>query len=140
MIEALKARIREMVPAIKLVGGAADLQSMAETNPTVTPACFVIPMEESAAPNQMGDIIIQKVSSTVGIVLVVRNLADNKGVAAGIDMTALRRLVKDQIYGWQPASGLDPLERGSSHLLVLRDGHLWWQDLYKTSYHDRSIL
>jgi hypothetical protein len=140
MIDALKARIKATVPAIKFVGEAADFQSAAESNPKVTPACFVIALEEMPAPNQMGDILIQKVQATVGIVLVVRNLSDSKGAAARSSMDAIRKLVKDQVYGWQATSALDPFERGSSHLLAFRDGHVWWQDIYLTSYYDRSVL
>lgn len=140
MIEALKARIKATVPEIKFVGEAADFQSAAESNPKVTPACFVIPLEEMPAPNQMGDILIQKVQATVGIVLVVRNLSDSKGAAARLSMDAIRKLVKDQVYGWQALPALDPFERGSSHLLAFRDGHVWWQDIYLTSYYDRSVL
>lgn len=140
MINALKERIRQMVPAIKLVGGAADFQSAAEANPAVTPACFVIPMEEQPEPNKLGDIIIQRVHAQVGIVLVVRNLTDAKGVAAQADIDALRKQVKDQVFGWQATPDLDPFERGNSHLLAFRDGHMWWQDLYTTSFYDRSIL
>lgn len=140
MIDALKARIAETVPDIKFVGEAADFQSAAESNPKVTPACFVIPLDETPVPNQMGNIVIQEVSATVGIVLVVRNLADNKGVAARVSLEALRKLVKDQVYGWQANADLAPFERGKSHLLAFRDGHVWWQDLYITSYYDRSVL
>ncbi len=140
MIDALKARIKLMVPEIKLVGEAADFQHAAENNPTVTPACFVIPMDETPSPNQLGDIVIQRVRATVGIVLVVRNLTDAKGVASRIDLDALRKKVKDQVYGWQAKETLDPFERGASHLLAFRDGHMWWQDQYITMYYDRSVL
>jgi hypothetical protein len=138
MIDAIKARLTQNVPAIKFVGEAADFQSAAENNPKTTPACFVIPMDETPAPNQMGDIVIQRVRATVGIVLVVRNLTDAKGVAARVDMAALRKQVKDQVYGWQATPQLDPFERGNSHLLAFRDGHMWWQDLYITAFYDRS--
>jgi hypothetical protein len=140
MIDAIKARIMAMVPEIKFVGEAADFQHAAESNPTVTPACFVIPMEEAPTPSRMGDIVIQRVRATVGIVLVVRNLTDNKGVAARVDLDGLRKKVKDQLFGWQAKSELDPFERGNSHLLAFRDGHAWWQDQYITMYYDRSVL
>lgn len=140
MIDATIARIKANVPALKLVEGAAGFQSAGESSPKATPACFVFLQGESPTPNQLGDMFVQqKVMCTVGVILVVRNLKDTKGVAAGADMEALRKLVKDQVFGWQAAPAYDPFERGNANLLVFKDGHMWWQDLYLTSYLDRSV-
>lgn len=133
------SRIATTVPDIKLVEGAAAFQAAAESNPKVTPCAFVIPLEENPLQRST-DVLIQRVWAKVGVILVVRNLKDPKGAAAQEDMTALRNAVKAQLFGWQPASGYDPLERGSGHLLAFRDGHMWWQDIYQTSYYDRSVL
>lgn len=140
MITELIARIKATVPAIKLVGGSADFQSAAEKNPTVTPSCFVYAVEEMPGPNQLANVVAQTVHCQIAVCFVVRNLSDNKGVAAQVDLDALRLQVKEQIYGWPPTLEHDPLERGASHLLAFRDGHLWWQDIYTTSYLDRSVL
>ncbi|MBC7859193.1 MAG: hypothetical protein H7Z39_10540 [Burkholderiaceae bacterium] len=140
MIEALKERIRTLVPAIKAVGGAPDFQSAAESNPKVCPACFVFIADERPEPNKLGDIIVQNVHVTVSVVFVVKNLTDALGVAAGVDLDLLRKAVKAQVYGWQPAPEFDPFERGACHLLAFKDGHLWWLEQYLTSYYDRSVL
>lgn len=129
-----------MVPEIKLVGEAPDFQSAVEDKPKVTPACFVVLLEEQPQPNALGDILIQRVRVALGIVLVVRNLADNKGVAARGDLESLRGKVKNQLFGWQPTPAHNPLERGASHLLTFKEGHVWWQDIYLTEYYDRSVL
>jgi hypothetical protein len=133
-------RIRETVEAVKLVGGAVQFQVAAESNPKAVPACFVIPLEESPSPNEMDSFVIQRVAATIGVVLVVRNVADKTGEAAGQDMEILRKAVKAQLMGWQPSAEYDPLERGRSGLLAFKDGHMWWQDIYLTSYIDRSVL
>lgn len=141
MIDELKARIKAMVPAVKFVGEAADFQSAVESNPVATPAVFVIELEETAAPSKTSDVVVsQLVRAAVGIVLVVRNLSDAKGVAARGELRQLRQLVKDQVFGWQASPELDPFERGNSSLLAFRDGHVWWQDQYLTSFYDRSVL
>ena len=140
MIQELIERIKATVPAFKFVGAAADFQAAAENCPAVTPACFVFSLGENPAPNALGDILLQHVQAAVGVVLVVRNLTDAKGVAAGIDMEALRKLVKAQVFGWTATPDLAPFERGASDLLAWRAGHLWWQDIYLTSYYDRSEL
>ena len=125
---------------LKLVGAAAEFQVAAESKPAATPAVYVIPLDEAPQPNSMDNIVIQRVVSSVGIVLVVRNVSDAKGQAAGSDMTELRKAVKALLLGWQPLAGHDPLERGPGQLLAFRDGHMWWQDIYNTAYYDRSEL
>lgn len=139
MISETIDRIKATVPSIKLVDGAAGFQAAAESNPMATPCVFVIPLEESPGPSVVADVVIQRVMAKVGVIFVLRNLKDAKGVAAQEDLQVLRNAVKEQLLGWQPAAGYDPLERGPGHLLAFRDGHMWWQDIYQSSYYDRSV-
>lgn len=140
MIDALIARIKNTVPDIKFVGGAAEFQTAADNAPKVTPAVFVIQLEETPSPSADANIVIQRVHAVVGIILVVRNVSDNTGAAALASTEALRKAIKDQVFGWQAKPELDPFERAGSHLLAFRDGHAWWQDAYSTIYYDRSKL
>jgi len=140
MIAAIAQRLDDNVAALKLVGGAVEFQNAAETNPTATPAAYVIPLEENPGPGAAVSIVIQRIAASVGVILVVRNVSDPKGAAAQGDMESLRAAVKAQLLGWQPTDAYDPLERGRSGLLAFRDGHMWWQDVYTTAYYDRSVL
>ena len=142
MIGEIRQRLEDNAVALglKFVGTAVEFQSAAESNPTAEPAAYVIPLEEVPKPNHMDNVVVQRVVSSVGIVMVVMNVSDAKGKAAEQDMTTLRAAVKALILGWQPATGHDPLERGRSHLLAFRDGRMWWQDTYITAYYDRSQL
>ena len=140
MINLTVERIETTVSGFKLVGGAIDFQAAVESNPKAVPACFVIPMREQPGPSIAADILQQKVTVTIGVILVVRNLGDQIGAAAGADLEQLRRAVREQLYGWTPDPVFDPFERGMGQLLAFRDGHAWWQDLFTTSYYDRSVL
>jgi hypothetical protein len=140
MIDAVIAQLQASVPLLKLVGGAAQFQNAAESLPKVTPAAFIIPLEENPSGSAMGDLVIQRVAVTLGVILAVRNVTDTKGVAARQGMEALRAAVKAVLLGWQPTADYDPLERGRSGLLAFKDMHMWWQDIYTTSYIDRSVL
>jgi hypothetical protein len=140
MIDAVIARLAGSVSLLKMTGGAAQFQNAAETNPKVTPAAFVIPLGEDPGASAMGDMVIQRVAATIGVILVVRNVSDIKGEAARQDMEMLRAAVKASLLGWQPSGEYDPLQRGRSGLLAFKDMHMWWQDIYTTSYIDRSVL
>jgi hypothetical protein len=142
MIAAIVARLEatKAQTGLKRVGGAAAFQAAVETNPAAVPAAYVFTLDETAGPNPVAPDVIQRVSASIGVVLVARNLSDAKGAAAGQDMETLRAAVKAVLLGWSPAEGHDPLERGRAHLLAFRDGHMWWQDAYTTAYFDRSTL
>lgn len=134
MIAEIVARLIDQVPALKQIGGAAEFQAAAESNPTATPAAFVFPLRESGGASPIYGRVRQKVSASVGVVLVVRNVADAKGAAAGGDMATLRAAVESVLLGWVPVSGRDPLEFESGALLAFRNGHMWWQDAYRTQF------
>lgn len=141
MIAEIIARLVDTKAAtgLRQIGGAPEFQVAAETKPLATPAAYVITLEESPGDNAWEGEIVQEVRLLVGIVLVVKNVADAKGAAAQADMEVLRKLVKAQLFGY--ASGIyDPLLRGPSRPLAFADGHMWWQDAYHTTYHDRSQL
>ncbi|WP_136414824.1 hypothetical protein [Herbaspirillum sp. ST 5-3] len=140
MINEVIQRLKDTVPALKLVEGAAGFQAAVESNPKVTPCVFVIPLEETPGQSVDAPVVIQNVRTKIGVVFVVRNLTDAKGLAAKVDLDALRNATKAQLLGWQPQAGYDPLERGPGGLLAFRDGHMWWQDIYQSSYVDRSVL
>ena len=138
MIAETIARLVDLGYPLKLIGGAALFQIAAESNPKGVPAAFVIPLEETPSKNASGNFVIQRVTVAIGIILVVRNVSDNTGAAASSDMETVRNAVKTQLLGWQPSPAYDPLERSRSALLAFKDGHMWWQDVYISSYIDRS--
>ena len=139
MIDEIMARLAS-VEALQLVGGAADFQTAVENNPTVTPCAFVIALDEKYGPSQDATIVIQRVEATVGVVFVVRNVSDAHGAAARQELAPLRKAVSELLLGWEPVSSYAPLEGAAANLLVFKDGHMWWQDVYVTSFYNRSIL
>lgn len=121
------------VGALKLIGGAAEFQPAAESNPKATPAAFVILDSERAGGSPTYGRTRQKVAAAIGVIIVVRNVADAQGSAAGTDIDSLRTAVLNMLLGWSPA-GCDALEFASGALLAFRDGHLWWRDVYRTQH------
>lgn len=133
MIDAIIARLDAQVGSLNLVKGAADFQKAAESNPTATPAAYVLLLKEGGGPTATFSRTEQRVNAEIGIVLVVRNVADAKGASAGTDMATLRAAVRAALLGWEDG-GRDPMEFAAGDLLAFRDGHMWWQDSYRTVY------
>lgn len=140
MINALIQRLRAEVPELKLVGGAAEFAQASASNPTVTPAAYVLTPAEKPSPSAIASVLIQHVKAEIPVVLVTRNVADAHGAAAAIDMQALRLAVRAKVFGWVPADGCDPLELGPGQMLAFREGHYWHQDSFSTAYYARSAL
>lgn len=140
MIDEVIARLTDQAPSFKQVAGAAAFQAAAESNPLATPAAYVLPLGERPEPNGLDNEqgVEQRVNVSIGIVIVLSNVADAQGAAAGSDLAALRGEVKAALLGWAPASADEVMERGPSSLLAFRDQHLWWQDTYTTAYYERS--
>lgn len=138
MIAEIIARLRDSSgqTGLKQVDGAAQFQAIVESqrNPAATPAAYVIPARESAPPSSIYSRVRQKVSSGVVIVLVVKNVADAKGEAAGIDMEALRAAVDAALLGWAPTADHEPFQFEGGALAAFKDGHMWWQDAYRTQF------
>lgn len=142
MIDAVIAHLEAHKAALglRLVAGAAEFQAAADTNPTAVPAAYVLALSEVAGPNPVAPDVHQRVAVEIGVVYVVRNVADAKGAAARADMEVLRAAGKAKLLGWSPAAGYDALERSRSQLLAFKDGFMWWQDGYTTAFFDRSVL
>jgi hypothetical protein len=133
ILAALEARIAAL-PQLRLVRGAPDFVTAAETRPPALPAAYVLPLSESAGPNALGGAVAQQVSAETGIALALANVADPKGRAALADLAALRAAVRDALLGWVPEAGCSPLEFAGGGLLGFKDGVLWWQDVYATQF------
>lgn len=139
MIESIISRIKSTVPEFKLLGGSVQFTTNAERpQPAAVPACFVLVNAELPGAPAAANLLIQQVQVEIGIVMVVRNVADVTGHAAALDIEQLRHKVREVLYGWVPEGASAPLARGPSNLLAFREGHVWWQDIYSTSYYDKA--
>jgi hypothetical protein len=134
-----RLRVNKEALGLKLIGGAAAFQQAAEKNPAATPGAFVYLLADEPQPRRFTGADAQRVDLSMAVVLVVRNVADATGEAASADIDALRAVIKPLLSAWVPADGYAPLERGAGNLLAFRDGHLWWQDSYRTYLFEGSL-
>jgi hypothetical protein len=131
------ARLREAAGDLRKVGAAADLSAI-KGGHVPTPSAWVIPVSESAQDNETVGVVSQRVSSTVGIVMVVRNLRDTRGDEAQDDLAVIRQQIRDALLGWSPGNEYDPATFSRGRLISLDDQVLWWQDEFQTAYYMRS--
>lgn len=131
-------RLREQCPELRLVGGAAQLESAIEAL-TATPAAFVLPARESATESPfMDQTVQQEVLAEFAVVIAAANLADDEGAAARESLQAVRDSVRTALLGWTPDDAMSGCEFVSGELAQFKDSLLWWTDSYSTTFLLRS--
>lgn len=133
MIDETIARIKDGAATLRLVEGAAAFAAAAAANPTALPAAYVMLLDERADPSQLYGRMRQRVHARLGVTLVWRHAGDARGAAALADLQALRAAVQGLLVGWAPTAAHEPYQFESGSLAAIRDGHIWWQDAYRTS-------
>lgn len=132
------ARLESQVPALRLVGTAADLRTALDAKPGATPAAFVLKEERSApAAGASNGVLVQMCSVTVQVVLMLQNVRQSAtGDAAREQMDALIASVRGALLKWSPDN--TRFFHGLSHL-ASRDesysgGWLVAQEIFQTRY------
>jgi len=121
------ARLQSKCAGFKFVGGAMDLGE-STLQAVVFPAAFVIPLAESASPNQMIGTHDQQVNQTWGIVIclkAMRTTAQDQTT----ELQTLRSSVRNALTGWTPTpETVEPFDFAAGQLLDSSGGSLLWQD------------
>jgi hypothetical protein len=133
----LEARLRAFVPELTEVAGAAGLASIAKARLS-DGGCYLFQERIAASPNGMINATMQRLTETIAVLIVVRNVQDARGGDAADAVFALRALINAALLDWQPDPGADPLEYGGGTLVTFADGFLIWKDSYMTNQYLRA--
>jgi len=131
-------RLKDQVPALRAVDGAAELAGAMERlrNP---PEAFVLLLAEDAGENLFGDLaVVQMVTARFGVVQIVRNLAGAGGGAAAEELRQIRLAVRDALVGWQHPDGERTTTFRRGRLVSFNDQLLSWQDEFETEFQIRK--
>lgn len=131
------ARVKDQVPAFKIVGGAAGIAAAAKAL-AAAPAAFVVEETDSAGDNNIANDVHQRVTVNLGVFLAVPNAQDSSGEAGGGALEILRLALRAALLGWSPAAGIDPITYVSGVLFRFEPGLLWWRENWRTAHYIRS--
>jgi hypothetical protein len=142
MIGEVQQRLRDQVPALRLVEGAAQFAALAATPPDARlPAAYVMAASDEAGPNSLATMKLrQAISRTIRVVLFARNLRDDRGDAAAADVEALVGQVREALVGWQPAGATRWVELRGGRLLGFVNQVVSWGDDYSCTFHLERTL
>ena len=135
--EAVEARLRSQVTALREVGGAASMDRWL-ANRIEPPSAIVIPDRDT--PEDVGSMAIERVFVTrhLAVITATRAVRDPRGLDGADECLVLREAVRDALLGW-PGPALDdgthpwePMRFGGGQFWSADDGLYVWRDLYTT--------
>ncbi len=132
-------RLKTHCPSLRGVGDVLDL-ARANESLALFPSAFILPVTEQAAANadHIGP-VWQPVESTFGVLIALRDLAAPQGVAKSDLVEQLRNSVRDALLGYAISDMYSPIIYANGDLVDIRQGAVWWQDNYKTTFYVRQL-
>lgn len=120
---------------LRHVAGAAEYAALDAPPPQARqPAAFVLPLAEVAGPNGLATgPVRQRITATIGVVLLATSLRDPRGEAAADQLGPLCAALRAALIGWQPTVEHDPIEFRRGALVDITEGTLAWQDQFETA-------
>ena len=128
-LEAHVEDLRADTPKLR-VYGALDL-----ARPNIQlPGLAAVPLGEDTDADLAPDSTetVQRVFSSIGVVVGVPAPNDPGGARARNPLDVLVRAARVLLVGWVPVRRWDPLALRRSRLLAIDGGRAWWQDDYIT--------
>ena len=135
-------RVRDLMPTLRAVGGAADLDAAMRPGARITPPmAYVMPLGERALAQGRTSVLRQTVICTFGVVLVIQALRDNEGREALQALASLRATLREVLLGWVPdAQTGEPVTYLGGELVQFEgDGRLWWSDEFQHTTNLRTV-
>ncbi len=133
-IAPILTRLRAQLDGRWVIDTSAALDAAYEGASGATPAAYVVPVAETAAPHAGGaGYLVQSTAIAFGVVICVRNYrAANLGSDALNDLVPARRAVADALINWMPPGSELVIDHQAGRLEKYTAGNVWWQDIYRT--------
>lgn len=134
------ARLREVAtPPLALVEGAVELAALGTGTPLALPAAYVGIAEEASSENERVTGVLQRTEIDVSVLLVLGNVSDSRGAAAGDELEQLKVAVRTALIGWQPPSADDIVTHVGGRIVRFRDGTVWWEMTLATALYLEAL-
>jgi hypothetical protein len=137
ILQHLRGQLADL--ALREIEPAPGLDAALRTSRT-TPAVYLLPLSEKGRGlDHTGD--VDQLEHRLFAVLQVVDVMAPDGTPGVVDLTTLRRRVKQALIGFVPDTSMgDPVLFVGGELVQFEgDGRLWWSDEFGfTGYYDRS--
>lgn len=136
----IEQRLRDAVPDLQQVQGAADFAAVSSLRGFRVPSAFVVLAQEQGTEEpteQRGRRPSgkQQAKVTFGVITAVRNYRDNRGDQAARDASPLIGKIRDALMGWQPDDqSMRPIGWLQGDVLDYDADTLLWIDVFTTTH------
>lgn len=129
----------EGLSVLKVVDGAAGLDTAMNVQPKRLPAAYVL-VEERGERGDYAGLRAQPITVTVRVVLWISHAgAASSGAKAVAEMTQLERQVRSQLSEWSPGPPFESMWMTSSGGDLYFGGRLIRQVIFSTTYRDQEL-
>lgn len=120
--------LRQRCPSFSnRVAGAAEFKRLPENSTLPVPAAFVIPLDDEPEINRSQTGYRQIIRDVFAVVVVLSNVADERGQAAGTALHDIRAELFRALLGWNPEPEYDCIEYEGGQLLGMDRSRLFYQ-------------
>ena len=138
-IDLVIARLKDQVPVLDGVAGAAELEGIKDLRGFRTPSAFVVLVQETPEPRKPGApgaARRQMTKALFGVAVAVRNYSGNKGKAASDDLRPVLGAIRDALIGWVPPglAGARDCQLIQGKVIDYDANTLLWTDIYETQH------
>lgn len=129
-------QLQAATAALRLVQGLIELAALRQLPPRhLLPAAYVVPVSERAGDNRLTNAVAQRGEAVFGVLLVLSDLSDPRGDAAGDMLDVVRAEVSAALLGWTPPGATGPLLYDGGDAVDLDpNGAVWWMDRYRAPF------
>lgn len=109
------------------VAGAAQFKLLPENAALPVPCAFVIPLDDNPQETMALNDVRQALTDSFAVIVVVSNVADERGQDAASQIHALRAELWAALLGWRPDLRYDGINYQGGQALQLDRARLWYQ-------------
>lgn len=134
----LRARCTAQFGTPARVGGAAEFRLLPEAANLTVPAAYVLPLDENVAEQQSETDYLQIVTDNFAVIVVLSNVADERGQAAANNVHDMRAALWAALLGLQ-IPPYDAIQYAGGQVLQVDRARLYYQFEFSADYTiDRS--
>jgi hypothetical protein len=132
IIQDLIDKLLETGTPFSIVDGANALAEV-DKRPPATPAAYVYVAAEASGANQrMTGPVLQRSAVDIAVMIVTENLAGR--IDAARDIETLKGFVRGRFIGLVPVGeGTEPIEHVEGKIVSVKDGMVWFEDVFGTA-------
>ncbi len=139
LLEKVEARIQASISGRVSIDTVLEIAEVARKKPKRAASLFLVPLGDRVSDQaRTTGPVFDQVTTTFAVVFAIRHMA-GKANMKNAALEDWRQKVRGALNGWTPdLPHYNPVRRGNSQIVTVRDHTLWWQDQYRTTFFEES--